>query len=209
MKIGNIIHNCELVNHKKVEYLNYYEGDYSNNKDINFDIPTLFVGWSFFKNNSGNTEINILNKEVIANKLYWEFSFDEDKKNHVTGIENFTLQAPKKYFTLQYNFQNIDPVFNNIRSFDDLKNILPSILIKTYELKNKTLYLLDNENNIYGIDINVFNFFEFKIDDMKNFLKNKSKNYIEDPDGIYQKEYSKIFPDFSYLNRYLVVLVTI
>ena len=61
LKIGNIIYKDELVNHTKVDYINYIPSQYF---DYDNTLPTLFVGWSFMK------EISSLEVVQNANILY-------------------------------------------------------------------------------------------------------------------------------------------
>ena len=63
MKIANIIHDSELVNHTKAGYVNYYNEPKAYN-DINKSLPTLYVGWSFMK------ACNPMN-QIIQNAHKW------------------------------------------------------------------------------------------------------------------------------------------
>jgi hypothetical protein len=74
MKIANIIYEKELVNHTKVEYVNYINEKIEYEK-IGNNLPTLYVGWSFMKECNLKNEIiknaDILKKKIITNELYW------------------------------------------------------------------------------------------------------------------------------------------
>ena len=105
MKIGNIIFENELVNHSKVEYINYIN-EATSYDELDKTLPTLYVGWSFMKECNPNNEIiqnaNILHKKIIQNELFWECSFKESKSSHIKGTESFVNSVPQFYFTPKY-----------------------------------------------------------------------------------------------------------
>lgn len=203
MFIGNVIYENDLVNHDKVEYINYF---HKNNLDdnINYDLPTLYVGWKLVKEYV--KDVNILKNIIEPNKLYWTFSFDEEKAAHVKGVERFVDNVPYYYFNSRYQYINLDPVFHNIPNIEGLFNIISENIIKTYVLKNRMLYVLSTDNKIYGLDLEMFNFFNFDTKNIKNTLKEKSTSFFEDIDGEKHQTFYKIFPNFTFLKRYLVVL---
>ena len=101
MKIANIIHDSELINHHTCEYINYCtEGDL-----VNFSLPTLYVGWKRVKDIFSN--LDILNKTITPNLLYWEFSFDEHKSDSISGVNLFIINAPHFYFKPKYELSLI------------------------------------------------------------------------------------------------------
>jgi len=209
-KIGNIIYEDELVNHTKVDYINYIDmKNGGNDLNIPTDIPILFVGWNQFKVtlNDFHDKISILNKEIKSNQLYWEFSFNENKAQHVGGIEMFVRNAPYYYFRGKYTYKNIDPIFDKISNLENFKNILPNEKFNTFQYKDEMIYILDNNNNIFGIDLKMYEYFNFNLDKLTSILIDRSITTKHDIDGsIYQKQY-KIFPFFEELKRYLVVLM--
>ena len=126
MKIGNIIYEKELVNHTKVEYVNYFNEQKIYN-DLDKTIPTLYVGWSFMKACNPNNPIiqnaDILKKRIIINELYWEFNFTESKPSHVKGVDKFAGIVPQFYFIPKYKYTNLDPVFFQLKDIDDLMDV--------------------------------------------------------------------------------------
>ena len=48
MKVANIIYDGELVNHERVDFINYYEGE-TQYEAVDTSLPTLYVGWAFMK----------------------------------------------------------------------------------------------------------------------------------------------------------------
>lgn len=210
MKIANILYEDELVNHKQVEFINYHKiSEFSSTifQGVDHELPTLIVGWKFLQSVIPDNDVNILKHKIVENKLYWEFSFNENKSSHVTGIQSFVEYAPKFYFNPRYQYINLDPVFYQIADNKDLFDILPKDVTKTYIYDNRMLYTL-KDDKIYGLDLEMYKFFKFNIDDIKARLKEKSFAYFDDMTGdIYQKYY-KIFPEFTYLKRYLVVIVS-
>ena len=72
MKLGNIIYEKELVNHTKVDYINYFNKPQIYHS-LDKTLPTLYVGWSFMKSCNEFNDIiqnaNILHKKIVANEL--------------------------------------------------------------------------------------------------------------------------------------------
>lgn len=210
MKIANVIYEKELVNHTKVEYVNYYNQPMKYD-DLDKSLPTLFVGWSFMKACNPENEIiqhaDILKKKIITNELYWEFSFEESKASHVKGIETFVGLVPQFYFTPKYQYINLDPVFFQITEIEDLMAILPKEIDATYILKNEMMYVL-KENKIWGINLKMYDFFKFNITEIIEQINYRTAHTLNDIDGqMYLNQY-KIFPNFQLLKRYMVVIMT-
>ena len=216
MKLGNIIYEKELVNHTQLEYINYY------NKPQNYDsidktLPTLYVGWSFMKScNEFNNIIqnaNILHKKIIGNELYWECSFEESKTSHVKGIETFIKLVPQFYFQPKYSYINLDPVFFQIVTIEDLMDALPKKNDYIYNFKNEMLYLLhENETthlkNIIGVNLKMFEFFQFKIDEIISNISARTTKHYDDLKGEIYLSHYKILPNFTHLKRYLIVILS-
>lgn len=210
MKIANIIHECELVNHTKVDYINYYNEPTEYDK-IDKTLPTLYVGWSFMKKCNPNDDIiqnaNILHNKIIGNELYWEFSYAENKSSHVKGVNNFTDSAPKFYFSPQYTYVNLDPVFFQIGYVDDLMYVLPNKIDALYNYKNEMVYILTN-NKITGINLKMYEFFRFKPDEILNKITERTTQIYLDLEGETYQKYYKIFPNFQQLKRYIITILT-
>ena len=216
LKLGNIIYKDELVNHTKIDYINYIDiKNGGNDINISTSLPILFVGWNHFKRelNHFHENVSILKKEVKENLIYWEFSFNENKSQHVSGVEMFVRNVPYYYFRDKYKYINLDPIFNEFKDIADLMGwlyrfyISPNKIGHVYNYKNESLYFL-NEGTIYGIDLNMYEFFNIEKENIINSLVSESTPYTLDLDGsIYQKEY-KNFPFFEDLKRYLVVLLS-
>lgn len=207
MKIANIVYNDELVNHDRVDYINYYSNENGFNL-INDDLPTLYVGWEFMKKHllgqNKNINVDISDKRIITNQLYWEFSFNESKNSHIKGIEDFVKTAPDYYFS-KYSYINLDPVFFNISDIEELINLIPREIDIIYQYKEEMLYIYSNLK-ITGINIGLYEFFNFNIKHLIETLKNRSFKYFDDESGdLYQLKY-KIFPDYSRLKRYVGLL---
>jgi len=210
MKIANIIYEKELINHVKVEYINYY------NKPIEYDrvdksLPTLYVGWSFMKacnpDNGIIQNADILHKKIIGNELYWECSFEESKSSHVKGVESFIGFTPQYYFSPKYIYTNLDPVFFQLRDIDDLMDVVPKTINATYNYKNEILYLLV-DNKIWGINLKMYEFFKFSTEDIISKLMQRTSDWYYDSDGSQYQKYYKILPNFTHLKRYLVVILS-
>lgn len=216
MKIANVVYQKELVNHTKVEYVNYFDTSIEYDK-LDKTLPTLYVGWSFMKSCNPDNQIiqhaDILKKKIITNELYWECSFEESKSSHVKGVDNFINIAPQFYFLPKYSYINLDPVFFQLKDIDDLMDVLPKQIDKYYLFKNSMLYIL-SDNKIYGINIDMYRFFKFDIDDLMKKLEMLTFNgnseyysYVNDIGGLIYEEYYKIFPKFERLKRYIVTMI--
>lgn len=204
-KIGNILYTDEIVNHKKIEYINYIN-DYNFYK-IENNLPTLIIGWNNVKNNKFNYEnLNILNKEILKQNLYWTFSFDENKQQHIDDVNIFSLLLPDYYFRDRFKYINLDPVFSNINNIGMVIYHLLKKPIKTSYYDGNMIYSLCGDT-IYGIDLNMYEFFNIDRDEILNIFEYKVKNLIYDLDnGIYEK-YLKYFRGYEYTKRYLVTLL--
>lgn len=209
MKLGNIVYEKELVNHTEVSYINYFKGP-QNYDSLDKALPTLYVGWSFMKACNPDDILikfaDILKKRIVSNELYWECSFDENKASHVRGIENFINSVPQFYFVPRYQYINIDPVFSQIVTIDDLMDILPKKNDRCYTLKNSILYLLSDEK-IYGLNLDMYRFFKFDLEEIIKRIGERTKNSISDSNGDIYQSYYKIFPKFNLLKRYLITML--
>ena len=67
MKIANIIHEKELVNHTKAEYVNYINKPTAY-EDLDTTLPTLYVGWSLMKDSNPKNEL-IQNADILKKKI--------------------------------------------------------------------------------------------------------------------------------------------
>lgn len=212
-KIANIYYRDSLVNHNEVGYVNYSSEEEfeSNNKDGK--LPTLIVGWKLLNSLSlvNNYKPSILDKCINESELYWEFSFNENKSQHITGIEMFVRNAPIYYFSTLYTYNLIDPVYKNITSKDQIPIFFnESNADAIYIHRNKMIYILMNYQ-IFGIDIEMYEFFE--IFNVKDYLLNNlnianSNHIFDDLKGDMFAEYNKIFLGYDDLERYLVVLLS-
>jgi len=210
MKIANIVYETELVNHSEVEYINYFKGHIAYDQ-LDKTLPTLYVGWSFMKACNPNNEffkyIDILHKKIISNELYWECCFEESKTSHVKGIENFISVVPQYYFMPKFTYVNLDPVFFQISDLQELLDAIPNNIDVSYNFKNEMLYILV-ENKIFGINLLMYGFFRFNINDIIRSINERSKKIIDDLDGdLYMTQY-KIFPNFNLLKRYLITILS-
>lgn len=168
MKIANIIHEKELVNHTKAEYVNYINKPTAY-EDLDTTLPTLYVGWSFMKTSNPANKIiqnaDILKKKIVSNELYWECSFEESKASHVKGVDNFVKLVPEFYFMPKYSYINLDPVFFNLKDIQDLMDVVAKEIDLIYQYKDEMIYLLV-DNKITGLNIKMFEFFQFDVNDI-------------------------------------------
>lgn len=209
MKIANVIHEKELVNHIKSDYVNYFNEPKAYD-ELDKSLPTLYVGWSFMKASNPDNPIiqnaDILKKKIITNELYWEFSFHESKASHVKGVNTFVSLVPQFYFNPKYIYTNLDPVFFQLKDIDDLIDVLPKKIDKYYLFKNSMLYLLFNDK-IYGLNIDMYRFFKFSTDEIIEQLSARTTTLHNDLEGLTYQSYYKIFPNFEHLKRYIVTIL--
>ena len=212
MKIANIIYEKELVNHTKVDYVNYINTATAYD-DVDKTLPTLYVGWSFMKDCNPNNEIiqksDILKKKIIGSELYWECSFEESKASHVKGVDNFVKFVPQFYFIPKHTYINLCPVFFQLRDLQDLMDVVPKEIDSLYKYKDEMVYIMV-DNKITGIDLKMYEFFQFNKDEIVNGLSSRTQNnQIElDIDGEIYLKYYKILPNFTHLKRYLIVILS-
>lgn len=210
LKLGNIFYDEEIVSIDIDDYslINFVEinDDYSN--IISNNLPSLFVGYENLKriNKSKNLfkDISILKKEIIKNLCYWEFTYSENKQDHVNGVNYFIYNTPYYYFS-RYAYIYIDPIFENI---SDVTQLFKRFIVnphKVYELDDM-IYVLTNKN-IYGISKKQYGFFEFDINNIIIMLKNTAKEYISDQNREIFLEKSKQIPNFDILERYIVTII--
>ena len=214
MKFANIVYKDDLVNHKKVEYINYIQEDIPF-KQIDNELPTLYVGWynlkEIHKDDTVANIFNILEKRIVTNRLYWEFSFKENKSQHVNGVEDFIIDCLDYYFLPRYSYINLDPIHFAIKDIEELFDILPKEIDAVYNYKGEMMFLL-KDDKITGIDLKLYSYFDFDLvklnDKIVSRLETPIINYNNDPIGeSYLKKY-KILPDFEKLKRYMVVLLS-
>jgi len=210
MKIANVIHEKELVNHTKTEYINYFN-EPKVYDDLDKSLPTLYVGWSFMKACNPDNPIiqnaDILKKKIITNELYWEFSFRESKPSHVKGVDTFAGLVPQFYFSPKYIYTNLDPVFFQLKDVDDLMDVTPKKIDASYNYKNEMFYFL-TDNKIWGIDLRMYQFFKFGLEEILQRMLVRTAMPITDLEGETYQLYYKIFPNYEHLKRYIVTILS-
>lgn len=210
MKIANVIHEKELVNHTKVEYINYFN-ELKAYDDLDKSLPTLYVGWSFMKSCNPDNQLiqnaNILKKKIVTNELYWEFSFRESKPSHVKGVDTFAGLAPQFYFSPKYIYTNLDPVFFQLKDVQDIMDVTPKKIDVSYNYKNEMLYIL-SDNKIYGLNFDMYRFFKFDIEEIIEQMAVRTATSFIDLEAETYQLYYKIFPNYEHLRRYLVTILS-
>ena len=68
MKIANIVHEEDLINHTKVDYVNYYN-EPKRLEEIDYTLPTLYVGWSFMRETNPNNELIQNADDTLSTKI--------------------------------------------------------------------------------------------------------------------------------------------
>jgi len=203
MKYCNIVFEKELVNHKKLDYVNYYNYliDY---KDIKNNLPTLYVGWLFLKK-CGLLNVDILKSTIKENKLFWTPSFEENKSSHVNGVSSFIDLAPTIHFTTNYQYIDVDPVMCQLYSNDDILSYIGKYFDKSYQYKSDIIYLL-KDNKIFGLNLKMYEFFNFDITQLLTTINIGTSANILDSTGDIYVDYFRKLPYFKYLKRFIVCM---
>jgi hypothetical protein len=204
MKLGNIIYSSELINHEKVDYIHYHDINVINDsKLINYNkLPTLIVGFSSFKKLYGDRfpDQSVLDKTVIPNKLYWEFSFAENKKQNTEGLEAFVNERLVGYYFFDFQYINIDPIFLQLKNEETLFKLFE--IVDCVYIDNRMIYVVSS-NKVHGIDMDVFDFYGFNVSFIKNTLLEKAIKRVIDLENTIFRSYYKKFPELDYLKRYI------
>lgn len=203
-KIANIISKVELTNHKKLDWINYL----SSVDDCNLKLPTLIIGWDYFKTQISFLSANILEKKVkTITPLWWEFSMEEKMTDHFTGVENFVKIAPREFVNI-FKYTSIDPIRDKIETVEDLWAKLPAMEFTYYQYKDEIIYVYNKtRGEIYGIYLTAFNYFGLANEIIGNFFANKTISKTIDSDGSIYQSYYKHFPDFDQLKRSMVLFL--
>jgi hypothetical protein len=86
-------------------------------------------------------------------------------------------------------------------------DVLPKEIDFLYNFKNEIIYLLVG-NKITGIDLKMYKFFKFNVEEILARIQERTKKYLNDSDGSTYLSYYKILPNFSRLKRYLIVILS-
>lgn len=204
IKIGTIVHNEKLINHKPLSYIHYQFLGNTPKSDKN--LPTLIVGWKLVNETIPKYPHDILERELHLKRkqrYYWEFSPSEDIVQYSTGIDFFVKRLPYLFIN-NFQYRNADPIFNNLFSAEEMDAYLPSGG-SLYIYKNEMAYYL-HENTIYGIKLSIYEYLGISTSIIIQGLISKSIQHYLDDSTEYQKYY-KLFPEFGYLKRSMVVFL--
>lgn len=206
MKFGTIVYSEIVENQQFKGHIEYVSlTDYTPNPSP--EKPTLIIGFVNFNKLYGSMfgDISILNKEIIPNKLYWEFSINENKNQYLRGITNFEKYDFFKYATAGYKYVNIDPLFNNIKSYDHLYKLLPKNIDKVY-VDNRMMYILSNFN-VFGIDLLAFEYYKINIEPVVRYVTGNSKHNVIDLKNEYYDSLRLRIPNVLNLKRFIVIFI--
>jgi hypothetical protein len=169
MNIGNIVSKTkiEIENFKICESL----------ECINEELPTLIIGRKLSKELLGEG-ISIIHKKV-SNKLFWTFDKTERKSEYESDIEQFKeycfesfgSNIPYVYLDILYNSRKIN--YRIIKKILSLKSPI------VYFSENDMVYIY-SENIIFGVDLNVLNYFQGKKEKIVERIKRLNGNTLID-----------------------------
>ena len=144
---------------------------------IDETLPTLIVGWKKVKEIYGN-DVSILHKK-ISDKICWTFNKKERKVDFEKDLEIFKEQCINSFG------ENIPYVYLDL--LYGKKRINYRIIKKLLSLKNLTTYIDDNgmvyiysDKIIFGVDLNVLEFFEGKKEKVISKLNTFKNNVFVD-----------------------------
>jgi hypothetical protein len=86
-------------------------------------------------------------------------------------------------------------------------DVIPKKIDFMYNLKNEIIYIL-NENKITGINLKMYEFFKFNIEEIIKNLRQRTIKCFYDFDAATYQSYYKIFPNFTLLKRYLITILS-
>ena len=169
MDIGNI------VSKTKIEIENFKICD--SLECVNEELPTLIIGRKLSKELLGNN-ISILHKK-ISNNIYWTFDKTERKSEFESDLELFKADCFVSFGgNIQYVY--LDILYSS-------RKINYRIIKKILSLKKPIIYFSENdmvyiygENIIFGVDLNVLNYFEGKKEKIVEKIKSLNGNTLID-----------------------------
>ena len=160
MNIGNIVTKTKL----NVDNFNVCD----DLESINKELPTLIIGRKLSKELLGEG-ISIIHKN-ISNNLFWTFDKTERKSDFESDFEqfkeycfdNFGENIPYVFLDILYGSKRV-----NLRIIKKILSLQSPII---YFTENGMVYIYD-ENIIFGIDLNVLEYFENKKDKIISRIK--------------------------------------
>jgi hypothetical protein len=169
MYFGNIISDLEI----RIDGFK----NFNSEQLIDNDLPTIIIGWELTKKIYTN-KVSILHKTINL-KTYWTFSAKERKVDYETDIETF------KEFCYNNFGNNIPYVYLDILYGKKYNN--KKIIRKILSLEKPYIFITENEmiyifgdNIIFGIDLNVLNYFENKKEKIVQKIKNLKESVLVD-----------------------------
>jgi len=204
IQIGKIVHKEKLINHKPLSYIIYQNLTETSRTPLR--LPTLIVGWKLANELFPYSNLDILERDINVkqrDKYLWEFSPTEDIIQYSSGLEFFVKRLPYLFIS-RYDYKNADPFFHNLFTLDQINGYLPDGG-SLYVYKNEIAYYLSG-NTIYGLKLAIYDYMTMNVQSIVNMLVSKSKNHFIDDSTEYQKYY-KMFPEFGYLKRSMVVFL--
>lgn len=169
MNIGNIVCNTKI----EIENFNVF----NNLERINNELPTLIVGRKLCKELLGEG-ISIIHKKINT-KLFWTFDKTERKSEFESDLEIF------KELCFESFGDNIPYVYLDI--IYGSRKINYRIIKKILSLKKPFIYFSENdmvyiygENIIFGVDLNVLEYFDGKKEKIKERIKSINDNTLID-----------------------------
>jgi hypothetical protein len=204
MILLNLIHNTPLVNHEKVDYVNYIEeSDPSKLRALLKPVPILFVGYKFVKTIYPNH--NDVFEKKLGTGVYWEYAYEENRSAHIEGIFNVVF---KQIFEVRYpnfKYETVDPIFNNIRNERDVISQIEPIEY-SYIANNMIYVSSNNRSKVFGIDLNAYNFFGFDSEFIVNQITTRTTHVIDNEGDVFIELKTK-FPHVTNLKRYIPFLL--
>lgn len=194
--IANIIYDPTYPIKIDINFINVT----SDINEVDFNIPTLIVGWKFYRNLFPEHKTSILNKKINDN-LEWTFTRIEKRVDYEKDINKFI----KNVFI---NLSNKLPYF-----FIDILKLKEKNTIKLYKLlsshEEKHIYICNNSfiylyvnHKVIGLDLEDFKYIN-KLDDLHKVIRNNSNNKIFYNENFLPLELKKLFYNNKIIIPYL------
>lgn len=194
--IANIIYKSSVPLKLNTNLINIT----SNIGEVDFSLPTLIIGWKFYKEIFPENNTSILNKEVEEN-LSWTFTRNEKRVDFDKDIINFI----KKVFNslsekLPYYF--IDVLKINNKSFIKLNEFLSSSEEKHIYICNNSFAYIYSNHRVIGLDLEDFNYVE-ELENFNKIIKSNKYNNIFYNENFIPLEIKKLFYNNKIIIPYL------
>lgn len=167
------------------------------NDDVNYSLPTLYIGYLDIRENNLFTITDIFNNKINT-FCYWCYSKTERLSSFHDNIDWFVENSPKIYFSNTFIYKPFHYLFDeNTQQFNINK------IIKVYSNKRSIFVLMSDNKTIFGFDKN----YHYFINDLTiiNEIQNLDVEIYHDNDFKLLNLYQANIPSmYETIEKYLV-----